>query len=92
MLNIIFQSSKYVLIWDNISSTERHASEANGKWDDSKSWELFHNNFINDISGFTKRLYKRSIFEKIFIKFSSIFLRYIYYIGNDEIMFLVRKK
>jgi len=49
-------------------------------------------NFINDISGFTKRLYKRSIFEKIFIKFSSIFLRYIYYIGNDEIMFLVRKK
>jgi len=49
-------------------------------------------NFINDISGFTKRLYKRSIFERVFFKISSIFLRYIYYIGNDEIMFLVRKK
>ena len=49
-------------------------------------------NFINDISGFTKRLYKRSIFEKILIKLSSIFFRYIYFLGNDEIMLLIKKK
>ena len=49
-------------------------------------------NFINNISGFTKRLYKRTIFEKIIIKLSSIFFKYMYYFGNDEIMLLVRKK
>ena len=49
-------------------------------------------NFFNDYLKITKKIYRKSYLKKIVIKLSSIIFKYMYYIGNDESLFLFQKK
>ena len=49
-------------------------------------------NIYNHFIGSSKKLYKKSYIKKIIIKITSILFKYIYYIGDDESLFLFEKK